>query len=159
MNQFQFSLFKTTPVKQKYFSTNSSLIDNSGSCCLNFESPKSIHFQTPTKTNLTIGSNDHTPILTPKTRLWLDSTLTMPESSSNLEKQIQKLTETTKKQLNDLQKMKKKLEFKQKVITNKRSTIAKLLKNLRHLFKNKNIFNSSSFPSTDPQTLVKMQIR
>lgn len=85
------SLFKTTPVKQKYFSTNSSLIDNSDSSCLDFESPKSIHFQTPTKTNLTIGSNDHTPILTPKTRSWLDSTLTMPESSSNFEKQIQKL--------------------------------------------------------------------
>lgn len=114
------SLFKTTPVKQKYFSTNSSLIDNSDSCCLDFESPKSIHFQTPTKTNLAIGSNDHTPILTPKTRSWLDSTLTMPESSSNFEKQIQKLTETTKKQLNDLQKMRKKLEFKQKVIANKR---------------------------------------
>ncbi|KAF0724556.1 Uncharacterized protein FWK35_00021664 [Aphis craccivora] len=73
------SLFKTTPVKQKYFSTNSSLIDNSDS-----------------------------------------------------------------------------------MIANKRSTIVKLKKNLKnsgHLFKNKNIFNSSSFPSTDSQTLVKMQNR
>ncbi|CAI6351142.1 unnamed protein product [Macrosiphum euphorbiae] len=150
------SSFKT-PVKQKL-----SFIDNSDSCCLNFESPKSIHLLTPTKTNLTIGSKDNTPILTPKTRSWLDSTLNMPESSSNFEKQIQKLTETTKKQSNYIKKMKERMEFKQKVISNKRSTIAKLKKNLknsRHLFKNKNIFNSSSFPSTDSQTLVKMQIR
>jgi len=95
-----------TPVKQKCFSTNSSFIDNSDSCCLNFESPKSIHLLTPTKTNLTIGSKDNTLILTPKTRSWLDSTLNMPESSSNFEKQIQKLTKTTKKQSNYIKKMK-----------------------------------------------------
>lgn len=48
------------------------------------------------------------------------------------------------------------------MIANKRSTIVKLKKNLKnsgHLFKNKNIFNSSSLPSTDSQTLVKMQNR
>lgn len=129
---------------------------------LNFESPKSIHLSTPSKTYSCIGTNDNTPIITPKTQSWLDDTLNMPESSSIFKEQVKSLNKTIKIQNKDLEKMKKKLEYNHKLLSNKRSTIAKLkknLKNARHLFKNKNIFNSSSFPSTDSQTLVKMQIR
>jgi hypothetical protein len=48
----------------------------------------------------------------------------MSKSSSTIEIQIQKLTETTKIQLNYIKKMKERMEFKQKAIANKRSTIA-----------------------------------
>lgn len=86
----------------------------------------------------------------------------MPESSSTFKEHIQSLNKTISAQQKDLKKMKKKIEYNQKLLSNKRSTIAKLkknLKNARHLFKNKNILISSSFLSTDSQTLIQMQIR
>ncbi|KAF0704226.1 Transposable element P transposase, partial [Aphis craccivora] len=150
--------------KPKYLNSNSSPSHNSKYFQkLNFDSPNSIHLPTPIKTTeFTIGSNDNTPVITPKTQLWLNSTLDMPESSNILNDKVKLLSKTIEKQAIDIKKMKKKMEYKQKLIMYKNTTITKLRKNLKNsriLFKTKNVLNSLNFPSIDSKTLVKMQIR
>lgn len=84
----------------------------------------------------------------------------MPKSSNILNEKIKLPSKTVERQAIDLKKLKKKMEYKQKLITYK-NTITKLKKNFKNariLLKTKHILNSFDFPSIDSQTLVKMQI-
>uniref|UniRef100_A0A2H8TT66 Transposable element P transposase n=1 Tax=Melanaphis sacchari TaxID=742174 RepID=A0A2H8TT66_9HEMI len=119
----------------------------------------SLYIQTPSRIqsdsdNLFITSTSSTPVLTPKTRTFIEEshipTILKPKTlfSNNNDSKISKL--------------KIALQLKKKQIRNKNASLLKLKKNLKILRESKKnkstLLDSLYYPSADSKTLVKMQV-
>lgn len=119
----------------------------------------SVYVQTPSKMpsrsdNIFIRSTSSTPVLTPKTRTFIEES----HEPTGLKPKILFSNNSD----NKISKLKLALQLKKKQIRNKNASLLKLKKNLKILRESKKnkstLLDCLYYPSTDSKTLVKMQV-